>query len=182
MNISTQAEIDYMEAAQQRVAADTRLLVKTATITVTAGVSVLADEVIRLEALYDGSTPLGVIPVTDYMRITTGQPSADQASVFCVVGRTVYVYPAASTTLTAYYSYRPPALESSASFALSGPAERLIERLAAAYVLMDDGQPELAQAELTSYATDAARLRRRSRRTDGRGGVLRVPGRRVAPR
>ena len=55
--ITTQIELDYMQAANQRVAADTLLLKKKTALTWSANTETIAlpPETIRLEALYIGS-------------------------------------------------------------------------------------------------------------------------------
>jgi hypothetical protein len=181
--ITDQTELDYIQAAQLRVAADTRVLKKKATLTAAAGATTIAlpDEVIRLEGLYNGSHALMPVGTSDYMVIVTGGGAGWSPAIVCftVVGRTLNIFPAFSvaTDLTAFYSYRPATIDSGATLELSGRAERLVERLASAYALLDDGQPEVGQSELAAYLTDAGRLRREDRRMPGYGGVVELAGR-----
>lgn len=184
-----QSEIDYVQAAQQRAAADTGLLEKRATVTVLAGDTsvVLPDEVLQIEAVYNGATALQLIPTVEYMRLATGTPitisDTPLYNYFVVVARTLYVWPSSGQDieLTLYYSFRPAAITSSSTFELTGSAKRLVERLASAYMLFDDGQPELGQQELVAYQTDAKRLAKRNRSAWGGGGSLALAGRRRAP-
>ena len=186
--ITTQTELDYMQAAYQRAAADIRALEKKTTLTLSAGAAslTLPAEVVRIEAIFNGTGAVSQIPTVEYMRLASGSTvtlSDSTGQFFCVIARTVYFWPTVGvdTPLTFFYSYRPADLDSSASFALVGPAKRLLERLASGYSLLDDGQPELAQAELLSYQKDAKRLRSRLRGGEGTGGQLQLAGRRRAP-
>jgi len=52
--------------------------------------------------------------------------------------------------------------------------------LTSAYVLFDDGQPELGQGELAGYQKDAQRLKHRNDAAWGGGGQLHLAGRRRA--
>ena len=117
------------------------------------------------------------------MRLVTGAVLSGSELAFASVGRTLYLYPTSATaaTLTAFYSYRPATIDTGSTFELLGTAERLIERLVSAYVLMDDGQPELSQAELAAYMIDAGRVKRRDRRSIGHGHSLLLAGRRRPP-
>lgn len=191
--ISTQNELDYINAALKRVSSDTRLLEKKTTLTLPASTDflpylTLPSEVVRLEAVYNGTSALQLIPTAEYMRLATGATSttsnATTDMVCVIVGRRLYVWPGVSVAvpLTAIYSYRTADIDSSSTFELTGVAERLVERLSSAYALMDDGQPELAQTELQAYQIDSTRLRHRNRRAEGRGGVVRLAGRRRPPR
>ncbi len=189
MNLTTQIEVDYMQAACQRVAADTMLLEKRAVVTIPVGETsvTLPAEVISVEAVFNGNQPLTLIPTVEYMRLATGAnvaiSEAPLRAFFVIVARTLYVWPTVSgesVDLTLFYKYRPADISSTATFEFVGNAKRLIERLASAYVLFDDGQPELGQAELVSYQTDAKRLSHRSRASWGTGGALQLAGRRRA--
>lgn len=183
--ITTQIELDYMQAANQRVAADSQILQKRATLTLAAGsVTVgLPAEVVRLEALYQDTTPIDPIGVVEYMRLASGADAeiVESNARFALIGRTLYLWPGApssDTALTAIYSYRPATIDSGSTFELTGSAERLIERLVSSQVLIDDGQPELGQQELASYQVDLARLKRKTRRAEGGGRILRLAGKR----
>jgi hypothetical protein len=181
--ITNQTEVDYINSAQLRVAADTRVLKKKATLSVPAGSTTLAlpIEVIRLEGLYNGTDPLVQVTISDYLGVVTQDITSFSLDVvvFCVVGRTLYLFPSftAATSLTAFYSYRPATIDSGSTLELTGQAERLVERLASAYALLDDGQPEVAQSELAAYLTDAGRLRRQEVRSEGGNGMVNLVGR-----
>lgn len=184
--IATQETIDHINAAQQRVASDTGLLQKRATITVPAGSAsvTLPAEVIEIQAVFSGANEVPVIPVVDYMRLVTGNDATTIQDLttntfFIVVSRSLYIWPtsAAATSLTAYYTYRPEQMTSETSLELQGGAKRLVERLSSAYFLFDDGQPELGQTELASYQKDATRLSKRNRAALGGGGQFRILGR-----
>ncbi len=186
---SDQLELDYAQAAQYRVTADTLVLEKQTTLLVPAeSESVpLPDEVIRISAMF---TDAGneVLPATtmDYLLMRTGGNPPPVTSfflnrtIFVVIGRTLYVWPAppVDTTFTVIYSYRSTVITSASPLEVSGIAARLVGRLAEAYALFDDGQPELAQAELGAYIKDAARVKRLHRRSEGRGSMLLLAGRR----
>ena len=183
--ITTQIELDYVQAANQRVSSDTLVLTKKTTLNLAADASTLAlpPELIRLEALYIGSKTVPEVSAVDYMRLVTGAVLNGSELAFATVGRTLYVYPtsAQAVELTVFYSYRPAPIDSGSTFELTGVAERLVERLVSAYVLMDDGQPELSQAELAAYMIDAGRVKRRDRRREGHGHSLLLAGRRRPP-
>ena len=187
MNLTTQIEVDYMQAACQRVAADTMLLEKRAVVTIPVGETsvTLPAEVISISAVFNGNQPLTLLPTVEYMRLTTGSPItiSDQPlrAFFVVVSRTLYIWPTVSgesVDLTLFYTYRPADITSTSTFEFVGYAKRLIERLTSAYILFDDGQPELGQQELVAYQTDAKRVARRNRGAQGGGGRLQVAGRR----
>lgn len=181
--ITTQVELDYANAAQQRVCADTRVLKKKATFTLNAGANTISlpEEVLRIEALSVGGVLVEPIGRVDYMRLASGAQTVGSGTqlFFCVIGRTLYFYPAntaAQRTLDTIYSYRAAPMDSNTQFELVGSAERLIERVASAYVLLDDGQPELGQQELSAYMADAVKLRHRQRRGTGTGNRMRIAG------
>lgn len=182
--ITTQSEVDYIQSAQYRVASDTRVLKKKAPLTLLAGATslTLPAEVIRLEGLFNGSDPVVPVRVVEYLQTVSASVAgwSGDLMIFAVIGRSVYLHPtpSADLTLTAYYSYRPAAITSASSLELSGQAERLVERLAGAYLLVDDGQPELGQEELAAYYKDAGRLRHQTRRSEGMGGRISLSGRR----
>ena len=180
----TQESIDHIEAAQQRVAAETRILVKRATLTITGSSVALPDELVRIEGIYDGTQPLTQFGVPDYLGIVSGSvvdPTDDTDFGFLIIGRTLYVWPAPTKPkdLTVIYSYRPSSVSSDTALTLTGVAERLVERVASAYQLLDDGQPELGQQELSDYVDAAKQLRRRDR--GGTGPRSRLAISRVRP-
>lgn len=187
--ITEQVELDYMQAAQKRVAADTTLLEKRADVTVMLGATsvTLPVEVLELEAVYIGSNACTLIPTVEYLRIVTGSPilasDTPTSTFYVVIGRDLHIWPApaAGVTLTLFYTYRPADITSTGSFEFVGYAKRLIERLTTAYMLFDDGQPELGQQELVLYQKDAQRLKRRNAAAQGTGGQLSLAGRRRAP-
>ncbi len=184
--VITQETIDYINAAQQRVASDTGLLQKRATVTIPAGTASVAlpAEVVEVQGVFSGDSAVSVIPVIDYMRLATGDATTisdiSTNTFFIVISRTLYIWPtgASATDLSVYYTYRPAAVTSETNLELSGGAKRLVERLASAYILFDDGQPELGQTELGSYQKDATRLAKRNRGAQGGGGQFRIVGRR----
>ncbi len=185
--VSPQMELDYIESAHQRVAADTELLEKRATVTILAGQSSVAldPEVISVSSVFNGSQPLTLIPTVEYMRLVTGANVAISdpplRAFFVIVSRTLYVWPLVSgtdVTLTLFYTYRPAAITDASTLELVGNAKRLVERLTSAYILYDDGQPEVGQQELISYQNDAKRLAKRNRGAWGSGGALQLAGRR----
>lgn len=188
--ITSQAELDYIQAAHYRVAADSQLLEKRAFLTLPAGQTTIAlpIELVNLEAVYapgpaaTNQNQVAPVPITEYLKIITGNSGTLGTSqmIFCIVGRTLYLWPSSSTdvSLLVYYSYKPGPIDSSSMLALSGQAERLVERLASAYALLDDGQPELGQAELGAYYKDLGRVKHQNRRSEGMGGQLSLAGRR----
>lgn len=176
--VITQESIDYINQANKRVAADTRILKKRVSSTQTASVSSVAldAEVVRIEAVYVGSTKLQLIGIPTYLETISQSETTMTANTlsYTVIGRTLYFWPSLSVgdVLTLIYSYRPSDITSTTTFTLTGMAERLVERLSSAYFLLDDGQPELAQRELSDYLTDMTRLKRRDGRREGDGGLL----------
>lgn len=182
--VVNQQELDYMNAAQKRLSADLRILEKRTTLTIpaTVGTSVLPDEVIELTALYLDEMPLVPMTREQYLELAddagTGTSISDLL-MYAVIGRTLYFWPKpiTATTLTAIYSYRAATMDSADEFELTGEAERVLERLVAAFKLMDDGQPELAQTELANYQEDVLRIRARFIRGMGEVERMRLPGR-----
>jgi hypothetical protein len=176
---SDQQELDYTQAAQYRVAADTLALVKQATLTAPAGAAsvTLPSDVLRLLAVAtsDGSL-LNPTTIREFLSIKTLEATEQgpSNSLFVVVGRDLMLWPTPGTdlTLTITYSYRPAAITSASTLEVTGLGARLVERLAASYSLLDDGQPELAQSELGDYQKDASRLKRIERRREGQGGRI----------
>ena len=185
MTVVTQNSIDHINAAQIRAAADTGLLQKRATVTIPAGSpsAVLPAELVEIQGVFIGSDELRCIPTVDYMRLTTGTDTILTGGTlntsFIVASHSIYVWPTpgADLDLSVYYTYRPAIVDDQSTLELQGTAKRLVERLASAYLLLDDGQPELGQTELGSYEKDANRLAKRNRAAQGGGGQFRLVGR-----
>ena len=183
--VVTQDSIDHINAAQIRTAADTGLLQKRATVTVPAGSPSVAlpAELVEIQGVFSGTDELRCIPTVDYMRLVTGTSTQLTGGTlntsFIVVSHSLYVWPtpAVDLDLSVYYTYRPALVTDQSTLELQGGAERLIERLASAYLLLDDGQPELGQTELGNYQKDATRLAKRNRAAQGGGGQFRLVGR-----
>jgi hypothetical protein len=183
--IVTQHELDYMNAAQKRLTAELRSLETRSTITVAANsrTAKLPDDVVRLEGLFYQAKPLRRMTNQQLLQLLDDDGSGTSITdllMYAIVGRTLYLWPVPTATiaLTAFYSRRAADANSGSTFEVSAEAERVLERLTAAYRLMDDGQPELAQAELAGYAQDVARLRNRYTTQHGTNESMRLPGRR----
>lgn len=175
---TTQQQIEYIDQAQKRLTADGRMLEKKTTLATANLASIaLPSDLIELKALLFNGTPAEAIAWNDYLSFATGDLStaAVEQSViqYAVVGRTLYFWGTPTVNATIVYTYRSPTIDSSSTFLVTGEWERVMERLVAANVLLDDGQPELALAELEQYAKDVTRLRRRY--TAGSGRTTRIP-------
>lgn len=186
----TTETIDYINAAQIRVAADSGLLEKKDTLTLVGGEDslLLPDEVVKIRALYANGVALTEVSPVTYMRLVTGSPitvtNTQLVSNFANIGRSLYFWPTHGPddiTLTAIYTYRPEPIDSDSTLELTGMGEHLVEQLSGAYFLLDDGQPELAGGELANYFSQVNRLRGRQDRRIGGSGVLRQAGRRRPP-
>lgn len=179
--MATQQDVDYVNDCQRRVCADTGVLEKRATLVVpAAAVSVaLPTDARQILAIFDGQTRLPSINPVEYMRSTTGAAVRSSARAWCVIGRTLYLTPTAPEdhTLTLFYAQRPADATSATTLEVTGEFERLVERLVGASVLLDDGQPELAQNELSAYDRDVARLRYRAVARTGQPGRVQLRGR-----
>src|SRR4051794_17808514 len=109
--VATQEQIDYINAANKRIACETLALETSDSPAWTAGSYTVAmpANLIRYFSVYQGTTALQEISAVDYMRVRTGGVVATTKTVYCAIGRTFYLYPAAATTttITVHYAYRP---------------------------------------------------------------------------
>jgi hypothetical protein len=172
----TQLDVDYVNEAQKRVCADTLLLEKKANLTFTPGnrTSLLAEDVIRITAAYAGVSRLDMVTTDEMVCETsaTNETNVSETPRWAVIGGSFYLtqIPTQTYTVTIIYTARSADYESDVPLEVTGEAENLVERLAAAYKLLDDGQPERSAAELQTYETDVRLYRRLAR---SRGGTPR---------
>ena len=164
---AAQDAVDYSNAAQYRVVADTRCLTKVFTLTVAAGQELygLPDDVISLLAVLDGSASLTYLSAFEALRLSTAPNfMLVPQTRFYAVGRTIGILPVPveAHTYQIYYEARPVPLTSATELEVTGDFERAVERLVQAMKLEDDGQPELAAEEKAGYQQDLMRLRRRA--------------------
>lgn len=163
--MSLQLDIDYMNEAQYRVAADTLCLEKQATLTIPAGETnvSLPDDVITIRSLVQGTTLLNEITTRDIVTLQSAVSLVDVSdrTSYALVGRTLHVTPAPSQplVLSIIYTARPAPYQSNHDLETLGESKVLVERLVAAMRLQDDGQPERAASELYGYSKDARRQR-----------------------
>lgn len=170
---TTQQQVEYIDQAQKRITADGRMLVKKTTLTTANLASVtLPADLVELKALLFGGTPAEPISTGDYLSFLTGDLSTATVTQsviqYAIIGRTLYFWGTPVVDATIVYVYRSATIDSSSTFQVTGEWERLMERLVGANILLDDGQPELALAELEQYAIDTTRLRRRDISGSGR--------------
>lgn len=175
--MSTQADISYGDDAQRRVAADTLCYQKKATLAMpTSGTATLPTDLIRIEGLYNGDTPLCRASKDALLGFLSAGIAADGLTFAIVVGRTLYVYPlpSAALTLTLVYRARPPAWDSESALTLTGPFETLTDQLVQAMTLLDSGQTNVAADRFQAYEAGAANLRRRANGKTGSSGRVRT--------
>lgn len=143
--MSTQSQINYVDDAQRRVAADTLCYQKKQEIIIpTTGIALLDPEVIRIEGLYDGAEQYAQASTDDLLSFLSGSQQASHATrIYSLVGRSLYVWPAPTTSLrlTAIYKARPPIADSDQALTLSGQFEHLVDHLAQAMILLDSVRP-----------------------------------------
>ena len=180
--MGTQLDVDYTNEAQMRVAAQTLLLEKKAVVTVPSGsrTVAIADDIVRITAAFAGTTRLESM-TTDEMICELSavyETNVSSTPMWALIGRTFYLTPAPSTDyrVTIIYAARPAAYESDQPLEVQGEAENLVERLVAAYRLIDDGQPERGAAELHSYEEDARLYQGVARSRGGTPRRMLVPG------
>ena len=173
-SIPTQGDLNYINYCQMRATADLRVVEVKTTLTASAATNTVAlpDDVVRVTGLFINGLALTRMQEQDYLRLSSSSlTTADTgaAILYLILGRTLYIWPKpdSTTTVDIFYSKRSQQIDSSADLDVTGEAERLVERLVAAYKLIDDGQPELGQAELAMYLRDVVKIRRRYVRGKG---------------
>jgi hypothetical protein len=185
--VDTQRQVDYTNDAQRRVTAESEILVTTLSLTVPAGdVGGLLDpSVVRVLAAFNGTTEQVRMTPGGYIRARSGGDalSTDTDALYTIIGRHLYLLPVptADTVLTLICSIRSHDYTSAAALEVGGEYARVVERLAAAYALLDDGQPELAQQAMADYEADMQRLRLRAKRRATSIGTTRIRRRGVNP-
>lgn len=168
MTSIAQDTVDYANEAQMRVCGDTRILIKKGTLAVTSGTAEyqLAGDIIMLRSLIDANgREVAYLSPLDALALKSG-PLNPNIVGYYTIGATIGFYPPPSTdaTYTIFYEARPEPFGSSSDFEVTGDAERLVDRLVTQMKLTDDGQPELANAELSFYLVEMPRVRGRLRR------------------
>lgn len=157
-----QDALDYSNDAQFRVAADTRYLRDKQDIDVEAGQQVydIPSDVIQILAVYNDKTSIPPIILDDALEIISGSISTSQLVCYTLETQKLGFLPTPTEDFTAtlYYIARPEPLNSGEEFTFEGSFETLIEHLALASRLDDDGQPELATYELQFYQAEVQKL------------------------
>ena len=171
------AESDRFVEAETRVAVDTLVFEKKATLDVDVdGFATLPSDLIYLEGLYSETTPLDPLLLEDYLAFLSGPGMSGYIgdSAYTILGRQLRVIPTGARTLTLFYWARPPETDG-VTFTLSGPALSLVRHLKLAYQELDRGEPEVGAMEIAQYELDARRVRRRSREKRAFHDSLRSP-------
>jgi hypothetical protein len=166
--VDTQRLVDYTNDCQKRVTAQTGILGTALTVTVPSGTGglLLPTNLVQLYSVKSGVDEVPAIAARDYVRSVSLGSSVPATQCHAVIGRTLYLLPSPSvdTDVTLIYAKRSDDIDSGTQLEVSGEYERACERLVGAYILLDDGQPELAARSLADYDADIARLRLRAQR------------------
>ena len=165
LGLSSQDQVDYVNVAQQRVAADTLALETKTTLDLTADVYVyeLPADLVELEGIYNDAIPLDDLTMDELMTTLSGVGASNYLGPqgYAIVGRSLYVLPipAGADTLTIVYYQRPPPFTSEDDLSVDGSEMELVEALFDGYVAFDRGETEVGSSIMGRYMADAQRVR-----------------------
>lgn len=169
VNVFGPLQLDNYDRAQAKVAADTGVLLRQASVAYTPGAQTvsLPPDAVRVLGVSQAGQRVPTVSEEEAMRALSGGTMPVSTMTF-IIGRSIGLLPspALATTLDLIYEARPSDLTSTgslATFQLEGDYALAVKRLAKSWELGDDGQPERAGAELAFYQTEMPRLRRRHR-------------------